>query len=125
MFAAFPPERENVRGARWNPPRTPAIYTSLSRDTVISEADYYIGLQPIRPSARRIIYRIEVALNSVLDLSDLPILFKIGLISSFRIILTEPRDLIFKKGINLEPDEPPPPTSGFFLLSCFPAFLLS
>lgn len=79
MFAAFPPERENVRGARWNPPQTPAIYTSLTRETAIAEADYYIGLQPIRPSARRIVYRIKVTLNSVLDLSDCRTLSKLGL----------------------------------------------
>lgn len=79
MFAAFPPERENVRGARWNPPQTPAIYTSLARKTAIAEADYYIGLQPIRPSARRIVYRIEVTLNSVLDLSDSQTLSELGL----------------------------------------------
>lgn len=79
MFANFPPERENVRGARWNPPRTPAIYTSLVRETAISEADYYIGQQPIRPSARRVVYRIQVTLNSVVDLSARATLFKLGL----------------------------------------------
>ena len=41
------------------------------------------------------------------------------LIPPFVIILTEPGDLIFKRGINQEPGEPPPPTSHF---SCFPAF---
>lgn len=79
MFASFPPERENVRGARWNPPQIPAIYTSLIRETAIAEADYYINLQPIRPRARRIVYRIQITLNSVLDLSDLPTLSTIGL----------------------------------------------
>lgn len=79
MFATFPPERENVRGARWNPPQTPAIYTSLIRETAVSEADYYIGLQPIKPRARRIVYRIGVTLNSVLDLSDRPTLSRLGL----------------------------------------------
>lgn len=82
MFAAFPPERENVRGARWNPPQIPAIYASLTRETAISEADYYISLQPIRPSARRIIYRIKVTLNSVLDLSDSLTLSDLGLIDA-------------------------------------------
>ena len=42
MFARFPPDRENVRGARWNLAGTPAIYTSLLRETAISEAEYYI-----------------------------------------------------------------------------------
>lgn len=79
MFASFPPERENTRGARWNPAETPAIYASLDRDVAIAEADYYIDLQPIRPVARRVVYKIEVALNSVLDLSDPTTLLKIGL----------------------------------------------
>ena len=79
MFASFPPERENVRGARWNPPQIPAIYTSLIRETAIAEADHYINLQPIRPRARRIVYRMEVTLNSVLNLSDAPTLAKLGL----------------------------------------------
>lgn len=79
MFADFPPERENVRGARWNPPQIPAIYTSVGRETAIAEADYYIGLQPIKPRARRIVYRIQVTLASVLDFSDLRTLAKLGL----------------------------------------------
>ena len=79
MFADFPPERENVRGARWNPPQIPAIYTSVGRETAIAEADYYIGLQPIKPRARRIVYRIQVTLASVLDLSGSPALSKLGL----------------------------------------------
>lgn len=69
MFGSFPPERENIKGARWNPPETPAIYTSLARETALAEADYYISLQPLRPTAIRKIYRINVALRSVLDLS--------------------------------------------------------
>lgn len=79
MFAKFSPERENVRGARWNPPQTPAIYTSLVRETAISEADHYIGQQPIKPRARRIVYRIDVTLNSVLDLSNWTALSRLGL----------------------------------------------
>ena len=79
MFASFSPERENVRGARWNPPPIPAIYTSLARKTAIAEAHYYINLQPIMPKARRMVYRIQVTLNSVLDLSDRLTLSRFGL----------------------------------------------
>jgi RES domain-containing protein len=79
MFANFPPERENTRGARWNPTETPAIYASLDRDVAIAEADYYISLQPVPPRARRVVYRIEVALGSVLDLSDPATLAQVGL----------------------------------------------
>ena len=79
MFANFPPERENASGARWNPPPIPAIYTSLVRKTAIAEADYYISLQPIRPRARRVVYRIQVTLTSVFDLSGSPALSILGL----------------------------------------------
>lgn len=78
MFGSFLPERENVSGARWNPPETPAIYTSLDRNTAIAEADFYINLQPLRPRARRNIYRIEVTLTSVLNLSDWNMLRSLG-----------------------------------------------
>ncbi len=70
MFANFPPDRENTLGARWNPPEVPAIYTSLSRDTVIAEAEYQMSMEPIRPRVRRSVYTVSVALSSVLDLSS-------------------------------------------------------
>jgi len=78
MFAGFPPERENTSGARWNPPETPAIYASLERTTAMAEADYYIGIQPRRPRAQRLMYRISVNLSSVLDLSDWGLLRSLG-----------------------------------------------
>jgi hypothetical protein len=87
MFAKFPPERENRRGARWNPPETPAIYTSLLRETAVAEAEYYIGMQSIRPSARRIVYRIKVALNNVLDLSERSALLNLDVQSSLGFFL--------------------------------------
>lgn len=37
MFGDYPPERENQRGARWNPAETPAIYTSLTREVALAE----------------------------------------------------------------------------------------
>ena len=46
MFGDYPPERENQRGARWNPPETPAIYTSLRRDVALAEADFLISVLP-------------------------------------------------------------------------------
>jgi RES domain-containing protein len=79
MFGTFSPERQNSRGARWNPPETPAIYTSLTRETVLAEADYYINLQPFRPRAVRKIYRIDIALHSVLDLSSWESLASLGI----------------------------------------------
>lgn len=70
MFGDYPPERENQRGARWNPAETPAIYASLTREVALAEADFQISLQPVRPRAMRTIYTIRVVLSSVIDLSD-------------------------------------------------------
>ena len=70
MFADYKPDRENRAGARWNPPETPAIYTSLTREVGLAEAEFHISQQPVRPSAKRTIYRIHVTLASVVDLSD-------------------------------------------------------
>lgn len=72
MFAGKAPDRENVRGARWNPPKVAAIYTALERETALAEAEHRLSLEPIplRKDIRRTIYRIHVSLNSVIDLSD-------------------------------------------------------
>jgi RES domain-containing protein len=79
MFAAYLPERENTLGARWNPPEVPAIYTSLSRDGVLAEAEYQMSMEPLRPRVRRTLYEIEVSLSSVLDLSSQSALSVLGL----------------------------------------------
>jgi RES domain-containing protein len=78
MFDPFPPERQNSRGARWNPPETPAIYTSLERTTALAEANYYIDLQPLRPRATRTLYRLNIALQSTLNLTDWSVLETLG-----------------------------------------------
>lgn len=69
-FGALKPERENTRGARWNPPETRAIYACLARETAIAEGDYYMTLQPVRPSATRRLHKISVRLGRVIDLSS-------------------------------------------------------
>jgi RES domain-containing protein len=74
MFADYRPDRENTLGARWNPAGVPAIYTSLSRQTVLAEVEHQLNMEPLRPFARRTLYKIEVALSSVLDLSSWSIL---------------------------------------------------
>lgn len=79
MFGDYPPDSENTRGARWNPPETPAIYTSLTRDVALAEAEFQIGLQPVRPRAKRTIHQIGVALNAVVDLSDQGALAELGI----------------------------------------------
>lgn len=72
MFAGILPDRENVRGARWNPPGVAAIYTALKRDTALAEADYRLSLEtvPVHTDIRRTIYKVHVSLNSVVDLSE-------------------------------------------------------
>ncbi len=80
MLADYPPERENTRGARWNPPETPAIYTSIEREVAIAEAGFYLSLQPVTPQVKRTIYKLEVCLDSVVTLTqeDLRTVFKIS-----------------------------------------------
>ena len=70
MFANYSPDKENMSGARWNAPEVPAIYTCLSREVVLAEAEHQIRMQPHRPRARRTVYKIKLRLNSVIDISD-------------------------------------------------------
>ena len=79
MFAAYRPDQENTLGARWNAPEVPAIYTSLDRDVVIAESEHQIRAQPNRPWAKRSIYRIAVALENVVDLTDWSVLRRLKL----------------------------------------------
>jgi len=79
MFANYPPLLENRRGARWNPPDVPAIYTSLERQTVLAEAEHHIASQPLLPRAARTVYTIRASLSSVLDLRDPERLARVGL----------------------------------------------
>ena len=69
-FANNPPERRNVRGARWNPPDLEALYVSLDRATAIAEADHLIAAQPLRPRATRTVHRLRISLGAVVDLTD-------------------------------------------------------
>ena len=78
MFGDHPPDAENTRGARWNPPGVAAIYTSLTRGGALAEAEHQIAIQPIRPRARRTVYTLEITLASVLDLTDPALLQNLG-----------------------------------------------
>jgi RES domain-containing protein len=78
MFGNYPPDAENTRGARWNPPGVAAIYTSLARDGALAEAEHQIAAQPIPPRARRTIYTLELTLAGVLDLADADLLQSLG-----------------------------------------------
>jgi RES domain-containing protein len=77
-FADNPPDKTNVRGARWNPPDVEVLYTSLDRSTAIAEADHLIEIQPVPLRAKRTIYRLEIGLKALVDLSDRALLASLG-----------------------------------------------
>ena len=76
MFNDNPPELSNTRGARWNPAGLAAIYTSEAREIAIAEGQHAIDSQPLRPTARRVVYELRVSASKVLriTLADLPAL---------------------------------------------------
>jgi RES domain-containing protein len=78
MFADNPPEKRNVRGARWNPPEVEALYVSLDAQTALAEAEHLIESQPLRPMARRTLYRLQIALPAVVDLTGAGVLSTLG-----------------------------------------------
>jgi RES domain-containing protein len=80
MFAGASPDRENFRGARWNPSGVGAIYTSLTRETALAEAEYRITLEPIamRRDLKRTIHEINIVLHAVIDLNSHERLQKLG-----------------------------------------------
>ena len=78
MFNNIDPARANTRGARWNPPGVAAIYTSLERETAISEADYAIASQPVRPSASRQLHQVRVTVAKAIDLTGRGLLARMG-----------------------------------------------
>jgi RES domain-containing protein len=78
MFGDLRPDRENTRGARWNPPETPAIYSSLEQKTAVAEGKHLADLHPIEPSVERKVYTIKVRLSRVIDLSDWKLLKELG-----------------------------------------------
>jgi RES domain-containing protein len=82
MLGDYPADRENVVGARWNPPGVGAIYTSELAATAIAEVDYHLRQQsqPIRRDLKRTLYEIHVELGAVVDLAQsLSRLAKIGI----------------------------------------------
>ena len=79
MLGSAPPELVNERGARWNPPGTPALYTSLAETTAKAEGDHVIAMQPVPPRATRTIYELDVSIENLLDLTDAKRLTAIGI----------------------------------------------
>jgi RES domain-containing protein len=78
VFGDRNPLLANRSGARWNPPETAALYTSLDRETVLAELDHLRSLQtpPTRRSAYSL-HRIRVRVERMLDL-DLAFLGSVG-----------------------------------------------
>jgi RES domain-containing protein len=51
MLNDYPPDRENIQGARWNPPDVAAIYACFEPAVCIAEVEYNLARQP-RPVKR-------------------------------------------------------------------------
>jgi RES domain-containing protein len=79
MFGDNPPELANTGGARWNPAGVDALYASLERETAIAEGDFRVQLEPIRPRAKRTVYRLSVRLAAVVDLTNPAVRLGLGL----------------------------------------------
>jgi RES domain-containing protein len=74
------PFQPNTRGARWNPPDTAALYTSLEKTTVLAELDHVRHLQT--PPLRRelfVLHTIRTQVTKMLDLSDRDLLARLGI----------------------------------------------
>lgn len=82
MLADYAPERDNTRGARWNPPGIAARYASLEKKTALAEAEYLLSSQNPRPRAIRTLYSIRVRLLSILDLTSSDLLSRRGIAGS-------------------------------------------
>lgn len=78
-FEGQEPLRPNVRGARWNPRDTSALYTSLSRECVRAEFEHIKSLQPTLPSQPAFLYRLAVRLAKVINLTSLRDIEHLGL----------------------------------------------
>ena len=79
MWLDYRPDRENTRGARWNPPDVRAIYLSLSRKGVLAEAEHQIAMQPVPPRGRRTVYKVQIAPSAALDLTHDAVLSELGI----------------------------------------------
>jgi RES domain-containing protein len=73
-FEGQPVLRPNVRGARWNPPDTAALYAAMDEATTRAEWEYLLASQPLRPRTPSVVSLLDVHLMSVVDLSDLRVI---------------------------------------------------
>src|SRR5271163_4293825 len=64
MLNDYPPDRENIQGARWNPPDVAAIYACFEPAVCIAEVEYNLARQPrpVKRDLRKTLYEIEVTL---------------------------------------------------------------
>ena len=73
------PFQPNTRGARWNPPDTAALYTSLERTTVLAELDHVRYLQtPVLRRELFALHMIRTRVTKMLDLTDRALLGALG-----------------------------------------------
>jgi RES domain-containing protein len=79
MFNDYPPDRVNTSGARWNPPGVGAIYIAFNRSTALAEGQHAIDIQPRRTYARRVLYKVELTVDNLVDLTDVDTLDAVGL----------------------------------------------
>ena len=79
VFAGTPSLRSNIRGGRWNPPGTEALYASLLPETSAAEIDFLMSLQPVPILRDRLTIELEATLSRVTDLSDHAQLARVGL----------------------------------------------
>lgn len=69
--------RENTLGARWNPPGTPALYTSRERETAGAEGAHLLAVNG--PTGRFQLGELVLRLERVVDLNDDQRLNDVGL----------------------------------------------
>jgi RES domain-containing protein len=73
------PIAANEKGARWNPPGSPAIYLALDQATARAEGNHLVSKQPQPIRGLRLIHRMSVeGLAKVLDLRDSRTLSALG-----------------------------------------------
>ena len=75
-----PPDRENIRGARWNRPTESAIYTALASETAIAELRHALNVQSPPPTRGEfVLHEIEVEVDAVANLGTWELLRGTGL----------------------------------------------
>ena len=76
------PMRGSTANGRWGASgEFEVLYTACDRDGALAEIGYRMSLEPIWPSKiRHDVYRVEVGLTRVLDLTDFGLLARLGIV---------------------------------------------